>query len=1082
MTKRLFLILIILFSTFQVTHWRWYDAGVFINAIQNSWATWCPQDWDTWWLSDAAWGRHYFANLVGSSLAPTWYYDSKMYYGNSYWWWWQIRCLNYDNYQAIPTISYASAEQPSAVNITITPNDTTIDGGLWLVRIIVQQSINWWAFTNFYTRTPAMGVAARTFSSWYSDDDRYQYRAIAYDGATRDINGNDTWIWNSAQQTGGIIIFDKTPPTVSIGYPDIWTNTAQNVTVTSSDAVRVKQITLETRYSTDMWATWTSWSNVTVPAATWDNINSPTPANRVYTQAAVNNRWYQFRARAEDYNNNVSAWQYSTWPASLKFDTEAPTWVTVTPLTRDQLATSSLSITATTDSEVDGIGSPAAGISMRFESQTTPNTFWAVVTQNSPHTIVWNASLVDNDILASWWRQYTLDFTNVCDQAWNCSALIPDVTFTIYPSTSNLGVRQVTTNDLSSSDRAEGTQKLLRIELRDAYGNDIKTASWIGRQMNFNFTVSNSLYLDQYRKQGSAVYATIPGSATYTNTRYTVSTWSTINTFTNLPLSSTWWIYDFWYKVYAPTYNMDALANPEARFNIGGISVDVTWTVWNATIPIYNTLGSSAFTQNFMFSPIYSTAFSGPILDDWLLEWFQQSWVISFTRTGGLDPVGLSNFNGYIEFWAWARQSTPELNLRYSISTGAPGTPNRDVVEWNQAWGVSLLWPGTPPVLLTSNAAPRIYNINALLSQVLPSAPAHSTYLSTHLTYQLPNPNGVGAPVSIVTNSDILWKTNYYEDTWVTSVQTWMKIIWIWSSTNTWEVISWQFDDDIIVLGNISKSELKKNILSKVNSAIKNVWTLSYASWAIEITDLQNLASTSNDGRAMQQDTILYLGNLNNAVVELWDDTLAVGEAVSGKKTLVLVWWDLLIKSNMYYLNPNTDILGIIVMKDKNGNGWNVYIDYRVTNVVWNIFAEKSLYAYDADTWVVVPSSDFSKLKNQLHLYGLVYSENTIGGSRTAPFKCPYYVAAVWCDTQSEAQDYDLNFLRRFYLRPSDGRPASDGAAIWWWTCNVAWVCTALNSSFNKRLENISEPLMQYSVILEYHPLISSNPPPLFGK
>ncbi len=106
-------------------------------------------------------------------------------------------------------------------------------------------------------------------------------------------------------------------------------------------------------------------------------------------------------------------------------------------------------------------------------------------------------------------------------------------------------------------------------------------------------------------------------------------------------------------------------------------------------------------------------------------------------------------------------------------------------------------------------------------------------------------------------------------------------------------------------------------------------------------------------------------------------------------------------------------MLGIVVVKDSTGKGGNIYISPTITNIAGTLFAEKSLISYDG-TKELDGSTTVQTLKNQLHIYGSVISENTIGGSRQSTPQCPFYVTST-CSINT-AQKYDLNYLRRYYL------------------------------------------------------------------
>jgi len=76
----------------------------------------------------------------------------------------------------------------------------------------------------------------------------------------------------------------------------------------------------------------------------------------------------------------------------------------------------------------------------------------------------------------------------------------------------------------------------------------------------------------------------------------------------------------------------------------------------------------------------------------------------------------------------------------------------------------------------------------------------------------------------------------------------------------------------------------------------------------------------------------------------------------------------------MYYTDANS-ILGIIILKDENGNGGNLYIDPNVTNIIGSYIIDGSVISYNGNE---IGVGDISTLKNQLYVYGSIVSENTI--------------------------------------------------------------------------------------------------------
>lgn len=129
-------------------------------------------------------------------------------------------------------------------------------------------------------------------------------------------------------------------------------------------------------------------------------------------------------------------------------------------------------------------------------------------------------------------------------------------------------------------------------------------------------------------------------------------------------------------------------------------------------------------------------------------------------------------------------------------------------------------------------------------------------------------------------------------------------------------------------------------------------------------------------------------------------------------------------------------------MKDSNWNWWNLYIDDTVTNIVWSIYLDKSVFNYKSlyswanptNLWILTQSDSIANFKNQLYIQGSLFSENTIWGSRAHPLQCPYYITA-YCN-EEEAQKYDLNYLRRYFRFDSDLNSTLDTVANLWNSAN----------------------------------------------
>ena len=166
-----------------------------------------------------------------------------------------------------------------------------------------------------------------------------------------------------------------------------------------------------------------------------------------------------------------------------------------------------------------------------------------------------------------------------------------------------------------------------------------------------------------------------------------------------------------------------------------------------------------------------------------------------------------------------------------------------------------------------------------------------------------------------------------------------------------------------------------------------------------------------------------------------------------------------------------SSILGVVVQKDEAGNGGNLYIDPGITNIVGTYIIDGSVMSYDGTSEIGV--GDITTLKNQLYIYGSIVSENTIGGSRMSPLKCPSLLN-VSCTTSAMAQKYDFNYLRRYYL--FGGQPFGDGKVIGGGTC-TSTTCSGFQPNLIQKFNAPTEELAKYPVIIEYNPLIRTSSP-----
>lgn len=132
-------------------------------------------------------------------------------------------------------------------------------------------------------------------------------------------------------------------------------------------------------------------------------------------------------------------------------------------------------------------------------------------------------------------------------------------------------------------------------------------------------------------------------------------------------------------------------------------------------------------------------------------------------------------------------------------------------------------------------------------------------------------------------------------------------------------------------------------------------------------------------------------------------------------------------------------------IRNPNKKGW-ISIDQKVTNIDAFILAQWPVVSTNFEKIVTNYSRD-DQLLNQLHIYGSVFSLNTIGGSKT--WKCPYieqWDCVAWSDA---SKVYDLSFLRRYTL--IDGSTVNyegykipynpDFNILWDWNVFTSWGC-----------------------------------------
>ncbi len=911
-----------------------------------------------------------------------------------------------------------------------------------------------------------------------------------YDSRQNGESGNNMWCE----------FRDWQDPTWTISYYDWWINvTNQTVSYSASDTwwSWISSVVLQVSSSDytnapDYTTWWTSWSNVATKSSAW---------SYTYSYTWNNNTAYKFQLIVTDVS-----WLSTTYTPVLvtKIDTTPPDPSDVHSVTEANLLaddSQAIELRIERDWGTATEGSPISSVDRCFENYSNTDNWWSSISITSYLDTSTDSYFrrdedirnVDNDRHPTAGnREYSYKIINICDEAWNCvsswncswavawskTPSFWNIDYYVYANTvsqSTFNNKDVITDDISnpipaSWNIADGSVKDITIRLEDRYWNEIVPTSdgTVNRTIDFEFYWNNTLNLDQYTRTWNGVFMNRPDDTGHYFNRLWVGSFS--ESFDNQPSND--WTYNFWFRIYTPT-DGNYMSEPVPGWNveISDIKFDIddsiTSTVFTGAATPQNVdviaLNGADITSwnniDFDFAPKYEAHFSWEIYDYWFVEWSVQNSSIDITDNSPWTPTvtSISNSHIYMEFGSGANnEESSDLNMTLSwwVMTS--------VAEWH-TWSITLLTPS----LNIATQAIQTQAIQTLLIQeswaTLESL--QHAHLSTHIGYTISNPWLPWWVIDVRYNSDIIWKSNYFG--WVSNDNTYqsgLKVLWNTSSKKTHEIMTHQDDQDLHILWNLTKASLRKDLKRKVYMIVKNIspttnHTIDNLTWDIWNTQY-------GDNRIYNNKVIYYKWAWD---VELWDWTTDL--TVEWKKTIIIEWANLYIRSNMFYWDNTKDILWIIVLSDRNWNGWNIYIDPSVTNIVWTLYADKSLISYDWTNeldW----NTDQRILNNQLHISGSVFSENTIWGARATPLECPYYITTT-C-TQEDAQKYDLNYLRRYFIYDDDS------SWPWAWTIELDWTDPVANgwSSYIW----VIDQYRQYPIVIEYNSLLQSSPPPMFNK
>ena len=292
-----------------------------------------------------------------------------------------------------------------------------------------------------------------------------------------------------------------------------------------------------------------------------------------------------------------------------------------------------------------------------------------------------------------------------------------------------------------------------------------------------------------------------------------------------------------------------------------------------------------------------------------------------------------------------------------------------------------------------------------------------------------------------------------------------IRVDWIVSSENNEELLADQFDTEVRILWELTKSTFRRDVHQMVYPVIADLEMWSFPDpyvvswgylWQTTWPNSSQWVRVLNNTALFLKDTDVHLEQQNN---------------IEWEKTLVVEGGNIYITENI----RNTDGDGIlwIIALQKDGIGWNIYIDPSVTDIHAIMYADRSLISYDG-----IQELDGSTLPedlaNQLYIHGSVFSENTIWASQSTPIECPFYVEDSDCDTVEKAMKYDFNFLRKYILvQPvdTDGDPIGDKVPQF----------GGAQSYGDRSTRGERVDFRRYPIIIRYDSKVQKSPPPFFN-
>ncbi len=869
------------------------------------------------------------------------------------------------------------------------------------------------------------------------------------------------WVWT--------IKYDNHAPTGSISYENWWLNHSIDINISLTDKYNWNRdwSGIES-FNLVEYTNWTKTNTISSStiSCSWTSQNKSCTYTKNFTDSDHGNTFsYKIENLKDSIWNtrNLNGW----W--NVKYDNKPPQAWDCTVIHNDEF------LYANNNQEIQincitAWWSPIIKIIADFENVNNESQNPEKSSNSNTLTTYENISKIDN-FKENWnFRKYTQNIKKVCDQAWNCKSNLDSFEYYVFAWKIDTNKSEIKSSDLNKlinwTAIANWVNYPLTIILKDKYNNAISTVRYnhTNRKVNISLDYNNSLYLNQFNDSWNAISINSTNLYNWSN-KINNNFWDISNSDNNN------WKYILNFKSYSPTFlswATDWRQFVKWNLNINNIkwiledSIKLDWT--SSLVENFELLDSN---KNIQFKPIYNATFSWSIQKYWLIEWKVQESILNINENSNITTT---NPKTYLIF-DWKTEKD-RLELYFNINDTKYNENNETIISTGslESWINISIGQTNLLTLLKQKENTKLKN-------------EFDTNFYTYIKYSLDW-------------KEIIYPADHIGDSQNQKTkQTWLSVKWNISNKVT-EFIENSKWKDLNNIWKLTKLNIKRDIEKSVFWLVKDK---KVNNWNFEIKNLKKFEDNT-DWAKLSNNNIIYFKWWNSTnwlvTIDSWNADNSI--EIQWKKTIIIIWADLYIKNNMYYNDKNNDILWIIVLEDETWKGWNIYIDPNITNLVWSLYVSKVLIPWEIIWWNLEKNYNIyttKKFGNQLHIFWNIFSENTIGGSKSNPKKCPYFIDKNNCNLK-KAQKYDLNYLRRFTLVYEEETaslkklylPLDNWKVIWNWNCqkvynNIIWeneiLCDS-DTKYVKAIKKIKDNSINQSVIIEYNPNFLKNIPPLF--